>query len=341
MRHAESATFPGAAKPMATKTQYWLGFDLGGTKMMASVLDRKFNVVAYRRKKTKDGKGARAGLARIAETIEEALDAARTDRRRLAGIGIGCPGVLDLDRGIVMQAPNLGWRNVPLKRTLERLFKCPVLVANDVDAGTYGEYRFGAGQKARCLVGVFPGTGIGGACVYEGRLIRGRIHSCMEIGHMHMHPRGPLCGCGQRGCVETVASRLAIAAEAAANAHRGEAPSLFELAGTDIASIRSGALASAIKAGDERVESIVRHAARELGIAIASVVNLLAPDVLVMGGGLMEAMPELILHEVRASVRKQAMKPFTRSLKVLPARLGDDATVLGAAALVADTISVK
>jgi glucokinase len=320
------------------KSRYWLGFDLGGTKMMATVFDRDFNIVAYRRKKTKDGKGSRGVLARVVETIEEALQAAHVDHKHLGAIGIGSPGWLDLDRGVILLAPNLGLHNVPLRKELTKDFGCPVAVANDVDAGTYGEYRFGAGQGVRCLLGVFPGTGIGGGLIYEGRLYRGRTGSCMEIGHIHMQPKGRLCGCGRRGCLETVASRLAIAAEAGAAAYRGEAPHLLELAGTDVAAIRSGALASAIKAGDHVVEEIVRHSAKDLGIAIGSVVNLLAPDMVVLGGGLVEAMPTLFVQQVRAYIKKQAMRPFTRSLKVVVAKLGDDAVAMGAAALAADSV---
>jgi glucokinase len=320
----------------SSKNRYWLGFDLGGTKMMAAVFDKQFNIISVRRKKTKDGKGARSGLKRIVETIEEALQTAHIEHRRLSAIGVGCPGVLDLDRGIVLQAPNLGWRNVPLKNELEKTFGCPALIANDVDAGTFGEYRFGAAKGARCVLGVFPGTGIGGACIYNGQLIRGRINSCMEIGHIHMQPKGRLCGCGRCGCLETVASRMAISAEAAEAAYRGQAPHLLELAGTDLASIRSGALAAAIREGDDAIEAIVRHAAKDLGIAVASVVNLLAPDVVVLGGGLMEAMPSFYLKEIRTAIKRQAMKPFTQHLKIVAAKLGDEAGVLGAAALAAE-----
>jgi glucokinase len=322
----------------SSKSRYWLGFDLGGTKMMATVFDKDFNIVAYRRKKTKNEQGAKGLLDRIGETIEEALQAAHLSSRRLCAIGFGCPGWLDLDRGVILFAPNLRLRNVSLKKELTKEFGCPVVVANDVDAGTFGEYRFGAGQGVRCLLGVFPGTGIGGGLVYEGKLFRGRIGSCMEIGHIHMQPKGRLCGCGRRGCLETVASRLAIATEAAEAAYRGEAPHLFELVGTDVAAARSGALAAAIRAGDHAVEAIVRHAARDLGIAIGSVVNLLAPDMIVLGGGLVEAMPGLYVQEVRTSIKKQAMRPYTKSLKVVLAKLGDDAVAIGAAALAAAEI---
>ena len=270
------------------------------------------------------------------ETIKEAVDEAHIKPQQLRGIGVGCPGPLDLDRGIILEAPNLGWQNVAIKETLEKEFKCPTVIANDVDSGTYGEYRFGAGQKARCVVGVFPGTGIGGGCVYEGKLFRGKTGSCMEIGHIQVQADGRVCGCGQRGCLETVASRLAISAEAAAAAFRGEAPHLLEIAGTDLSNIKSGALAKAIAAGDAVVERIVRNAAQQLGVAIAGVVNLLAPDVVILGGGMVEAMTNLFVNEVRRSVESRAMKSLTKSLKIVAAQLGDNATVMGAAALAAE-----
>ncbi|MGC4116712.1 MAG: ROK family protein [Myxococcales bacterium] len=234
--------------------KHWAGFDLGGTKMLATIYDPSFKAVGSRRRKTKEFKGPRAGVQGIIKTIDEALEVANLERRALGGIGIGCPGVLELDKGVIQHAPNLGWRNVPLARELEKVFGCKVYLVNDVDAGTYGEYRFGAGKGARCVIGVFPGTGIGGGCVYDGKLIRGRVSSCFEFGHLHMAAKGGLCGCGRWGCLETVAGRLAISAEAAKAAFRGQAPHLLELAGTDLTAIRSRVLAEAIEAGDEAID---------------------------------------------------------------------------------------
>ena len=318
------------------KKNRFIGFDLGGTKMLAVVFDGKFNPLGQARKKTKGAEGAEAGMDRIIATIEEALVEAKVDREELAGIGMGIPGPLDLDAGVLLESPNLGWKDLPLRAGLEKKFKCPVAVANDVDAGTFGEFKFGAGRKGRCVLGVFPGTGIGGACVYEGRILRGSRFSCMEIGHMHVQTNGRLCGCGRRGCLETVASRLAISAEVAMAAYRGEAPWLLKTAGTDLKEIRSGVLAEAIKAGDTVVEKIVRNAAKHIGIAVANAVNLLAPDIVVLGGGLVEAMPKLFTGEVEDAVQKRAMATLAKSVKVVEAELGDNAGALGAAALAAE-----
>ena len=314
----------------------WLGFDLGGTKMMATVYDALFRPLASAKAKTPVNAGAKAVQARIRETIREALKEAQVLPSALAGIGVGCPGVLDLDRGIILEAPNLGWKKpVALRALLSGWFHCRVVLANDVDAGTYGEWRCGAGKGARTLMGVFPGTGIGGGCVYEGRLLRGRTGSAMEIGHLPVRENGRLCGCGKRGCLEAQAGRLAISAEVAQAAFRGEAPYISANAGSDLKKLKSGLLARAIKAGDGPVERIVRDAMRLVGRGIGGAVNLLAPDVVVLGGGLIEALPRLALEEIRAGLKETAMASFLKQLKVREAELGDDATTLGAAALAA------
>jgi glucokinase len=181
-------------------------------------------------------------------------------------------------------------------------------------------------------VGVFPGTGIGGGCVYEGRIVRGKPGSCFELGHVPVIRNGPLCGCGRRGCLESVASRLAIASAASAAAYRGEAPYLLSQVGTSVADIRSGVLAASVEAGDKAVREIIEEAGFWIGFALAGVVNLMAPDVVLLGGGLVEAMPNLFADAVEKSLRKQVMPSFGKSYRVAVSELGDDAGVLGAAA---------
>jgi glucokinase len=319
----------------ARTTDIYVGFDLGGTKMIAGIFDSRLRRIRFARKKTRSGVGEKSGVDRMIQLIREALDAADIRPSRVRGIGVGCPGPLDLRRGVILEAPNLGWRNVPLRKRLQQAFRCPVVIANDVDAGTYGEYRLGAARKARTVVGIFPGTGVGGAAIYQGRLIRGKTGSCMEIGHLTVEPGGRLCGCGRRGCLETVASRLAVSAEAAAAVFRGEAPHLARMAGTDLAKIRSGALRDAVKAGDVVVERILRRAAARLGMAVGQLVNLFAPDVVVLGGGMIEALGGLMLPECRRAAEAQAMDAYRGTFRIVAARLGDDAVIAGAAALAA------
>jgi len=163
---------------------HWIGFDLGGTKMLAVVYDSDFKQLGKSRKKTKGHEGQSNGLKRINSTIREALEDAKVDASQIKGLGIGCPGPLDIEKKTIRMAPNLGWKNVKVGQSIENEFGFPVTVANDVDAGVFGEYSFGAGKGKRCVVGIFPGTGVGGGCVYEGKLIRGSNCTCMEIGHI-------------------------------------------------------------------------------------------------------------------------------------------------------------
>jgi len=330
----KSAKVPGKDKPSPAKSNAtcWIGFDLGGTKMLATVFDAQFRALGSKRRKTRGNVGARAGLERICETIDAALAEAGVRASQLGGIGVGCPGPLDLDRGIVLDMPNLGWKRFAIKRALEKRFKCPSHILNDVDAGVYGESVAGAGVGARSIVGVFPGTGIGGGAVYKGEIIRGSKGSCMEIGHLPVLSEGPLCGCGQRGCLEAVASRLAISGEAAKAAFRGQAPYLLSKAGTDISKIRSGTLAESIENGDVVIEKIIRQAARLIGITMAGIVNLMAPDILLLGGGLVEAMPKLFIEEVGIGIEQTAMEAYRGTYKLVVAKLGDDAGVIGSAA---------
>ncbi len=318
--------------------RYWVGFDLGGTKMYSVVTDAKFQPLVRKRRKTRDDDGS-IGMDRVINTIEKTLEEAGVAKTELAGIGIGCPGMLDLERGVVLEAGNLGWKNEAVQDQLEKAFGCRAVIANDVDAGIYGEYCFGAAKGAYTAIGVFPGTGVGGGMVSAGRIFRGRNCSCMEVGHIAVMPDGPRCSCGRRGCLEAVSSRLAVSAAAAQAVFRGQAPKLAELAGTDLANIRSGALAEAIKKGDKVIEQIVRDAAGHLGTAIGGLVHLLAPDIVVLGGGLVEAMPDLYVETVSAAAKKWVLLSYAKTYEVVAAKLGDDAVALGAAAWAETMIS--
>ncbi len=311
--------------------KFWVGFDLGGTKMLAAVMDDSLKIITRLKKKTKAAEGVAATIDRLIDLIFEALTEASITPAQLGGIGIGAPGMLDLRKGIILSAPNLGWEKVSLSAIVSKRFNCPVWVINDVDAGIFGEYQLGAAKNARCALGIFPGTGIGGGCVFNGTIFSGTLRSCMEIGHMIMVPEGPLCGCGQRGCLEALSGRMAIAAAAVIAIARGEAPKLAQLAGTDIAAVRSGTLAESIAGGDIIIENIVRTSAQWVGKALASMVNVLAPDVIILGGGLVEAMPILYKKEISDTVEKYVLGAYKQQYTIALASLGDDAVSLGAA----------
>lgn len=310
----------------------WIGFDLGGTKMLTVAYGPGWKAVGRKRRKTRGGEKGDAGIDRVGTTIDRLLEESKLTKDQIAGIGIGCPGPIDLKKGRVTLAPNLGWDDVDVAGYLKKRFDCPAVVINDVDAGVFGEYKFGAAKGARCAVGIFPGTGVGGGCVYEGRIFAGGGISCMEIGHTRISSGTRVTGHKLTGTVEAEASRLAIAAEASKAAYRGDAAHLFKKAGTDIAEIRSGALADSIKNGDKAIEQLVVSAAESIGIAVVNIVHLMAPDKIILGGGLVEAMEELFVGTVTKTARKYVLGAYKDRFEVVAAKLEDDAGVLGAAA---------
>lgn len=323
---------------MLQQGDFVVGLDVGGTKIMATVLNHKFKILGRCKKRSKSRKNEEEKAEdRIIRIVTEALKEAGNPV--IKGIGVGSPGPLDPKTGVIIDTPNLGWKNFPLADILSQQFKVPVVVDNDVNVGTYGEWCFGEVSACQDVVGLFPGTGIGGGIIINGKMLHGFSGAAGEVGHMTLEVDGPYCGCGKRGCLEALASRIAIAKEVAALAARGDAPYIFQHCGTDLANMRSGEIAEAIKAGEKMVESVVRKAAFYTGIAVANLVNILSPEAVVLGGGLVEAMTDLYMEEVNRAVKEHAMRFLRKGVKIVPAKLGDDAVVLGAARMIAERLT--
>ncbi|MBA62165.1 MAG: transcriptional regulator [Planctomycetaceae bacterium] len=314
-----------------SNNSYHLGFDLGGTKMLAVVYDAQFKAIGRSRMKTQGSRGTDSVLERLTENIEKALSESGITSAELSSIGIGVPGTVNMENGIVLGSVNLGWKNIPIVKILQDKYHCSVQLLNDVDAGVYGESQFGSGRGATNVLGVFPGTGIGGGAILNGKIVTGSKQTSMEIGHVPVVPNGTRCGCGLNGCLETVASRLAISGLAAQAAYRGAAPYLRQQVGTDISLIRSGVLAAAVANGDTEVEAIIKRACKYLGKAIGAMVTVISPDIVILGGGLAEAMPDLFTHYTSKAARKSVVPILRDTFEIKIAELGDDASVLGAA----------
>jgi glucokinase len=253
----------------------------------------------------------------------------------MAGLGTGAPGPLDPDRGIVLHTPNLPWVNVPLASMLsERLDDLPVFIENDVNLGTYGESVFGAGKGAQDVIGIFVGTGIGGGLVLEGRLRQGWRKACAEIGHMTLMAEGPVCGCGKRGCAEALASRTAIERDIWAGIKMGRESLIPELLKGDRRErLTSGALAEAYLKGDPLVTEVLGKTQFYLGLLTASVVNFVDPEMVILGGGVIEALGESFLVPIRAVAYQYFInQDGAKDVAIVPAKLGDNAALLGAAA---------
>ncbi|MDB6074954.1 MAG: hypothetical protein JWO89_2594 [Verrucomicrobiaceae bacterium] len=324
---------PADPKPKTlAKTKFWIGFDLGGTKMLATVMDAEYRIVATAKKSTNGSDGPIKGKKKIVAAIKEAIEDSGYDPKGLQGIGIGCPGLVNPAKGILLSAPNLGWHNVGLRKLLQTTFKAPVAVLNDVDAGTFGEFKLGSGVGARSLLGVFPGTGLGAGFVFNGQLVMGKTISCMELGNIYLP--GTHIGSTEFGAVilEDLTSRLALAAQAGIACYRGQSPELDKKTQGNLREMKSKALAGSFKTGDEAAMIMFRNSIRYLGMGVATVVNLFAPDHIALGGGLVEELPGLYLNLLKEEVARYTMPELARGLRYSIAKLGGNAVAIGSVA---------
>jgi glucokinase len=323
------------------KVPFWIGFDLGGTKMLATVLDEHYQVLGTARKATNGSEGLARGKSKIVKAIGEAIAAAGVDPAGLRGIGIGCPGLVNPEKGILINAPNLGWSNVNLKQLLGSAFKVPVAVMNDVDAGTYGEYALGAGKGAKSVLGVFPGTGLGAGYVFNGELVQGKTVSAMELGMVYLP--GTHIGSAEHGVVmlEDLTSRLNLAAQGGVACYRGQADVLNKKTAGNLRDMKSKALAASLRGGDEGTMILFRNSVRYLGLGVAMVVNLLGPDRIVLGGGLVEEMPSLYVNLLKEEVGRYALPSLAKATRFVVAKLGGNAVAIGSAAWLRHSTGAK
>ncbi|MEW6130031.1 MAG: ROK family protein [Acidobacteriota bacterium] len=322
-------------------SSYVLGIDLGGTKIEAAVFDDEGKIAGRHRDKTEAWRGQDEVLERIVMVARQAITNARIEFAQIAAIGIGSPGPLDPDTGHIIETANLPFRDFPLApRLAEQFNNCPVVLNNDVDAGTYGEFRKGAAQQARFVLGVFVGTGIGGGLIIDGKLYNGFNKNAAEIGHIVIRMGGPRCGCGNRGCMEALASRPSIARDIKRAMKNGK-KSLMSKKMNKEGVITSGDIKECYDAGDKVVKKIVNRAAEYIGAGIGSLVNVLSPEVIVFGGGVVEALGEDFIRRIEKEIRRNAFEFSMQNVKVVKAQLGDDAGITGAAMLAREAIGNK
>lgn len=311
-----------------------IGVDMGGTKILSAVIDAEGNILGTAKMPTKAGRGAVEVIDRIADCIRKVVDKSGVAAESIQAVGIGAPGPLDPATGVVIFAPNLGWRDVPLKAELETRVDFPTFVDNDVNVGTLGEHVFGAGKGVQNVVGIFVGTGIGGGIILQGELFHGASKTAGEIGHIIVKAGGPRCGCGTRGCLEAIASRTAMTKQfQKAILKRGKKSVISELTDGDLGAIRSGVLAKAIRLNDALTLKVFKKVTKYLGIGIGSIVNFLNPEMIVLGGGVVEALDDTFLDGIRAAAEKYSLPNTLDGVQIVRAELGDNSAILGAAAL--------
>lgn len=311
--------------------KYLVGIDLGGTKIAVAVVDAVGQVLQRVQEWTRGEEGPERVLARINCLLDAALAKAGVSAEQVAGIGIGAPGIVDWKEGIVHNLTNLpGWRNVNLKERFEQRYSLPVAVDNDANAAALGEYLFGSGRGVRHMLYLTISTGIGGGIIQDGRLVHGAWGVAGEVGHMVLDPQGELCNCGNCGCWETISSGRAIARQVLRRIARGEQSMVTELAGGG--EIKAEHVFQARQLGDELAAAVIRRALLYLGVGVANLVNVLNPERVVIGGGVANV-GEVLFEPVRRQVRELGFGPAARA-EIVPAALGKDAGVVGAAALV-------
>ncbi len=307
-----------------------VGVDLGGTKIETALVDAEGKILNSRRRATNAESGPDSILQAVIEAVREIT---RAPAARVLSVGIGVAGQVDSASGIVRAAPNLGWHDVPMGAKLSAELETPVHVTNDVRAATWGEWRHGAGKAMRDIVCVFVGTGIGGGVIIGGKMIEGHTNTAGEIGHTPLVFGGRKCTCPGSGCLEAYAGGWAIA-ERARDAARGDevgARALLKEAG-GLEKITASDVGALARKGDPLAMRLMADTAEYLSAGIAGLINAFNPETIIFGGGVIEGNPEIV-EQVEKAARKRALSAAVNGLTFVKALLGNDAGVVGAAAL--------
>ena len=310
---------------MSPRGRHVFGIDVGGTNLRVAMGYETGEVVDKRHRDTHPMAGANEGIKTLAEMMEElALDhgLATTD---FGSAGVGVPGPTDPVKGMLIDPPHLpGWHNVPVAGLLEAATGVPTHLENDAQLAAYGEFHKGAGRGSRHLVFVTISTGIGGGIVIDGKLYSGAGGAAGEVGHVVIDPNGPICSCGRRGHLEALASGTSMARIAAERIAAGEPSTLSELE-----SITAKDLGAAAGEGDALALSVLADAGRLLGLSLGGLLNILDPEVLVLGGGVIQIGP-LLLDHLYAAIQEQAFEFTYSHVRIATASLGQDAGLVGA-----------
>jgi len=308
-----------------------LAIDLGGTKIIAAIVSNQGRVMAREYRPTLADEGPQAVINRVLSTIDRLLSLRKVGSSQLSSISIAAAGAINFEKGLVTSSPNLpGWQNIPLRDIVREKYRVNTFLINDASAAALGEHRFGAGREVNNLVLLTLGTGIGGGIIINGRLYSGPCGSAGEIGHMTIDVNGPRCSCGNIGCLEMLASGTAVAKEAISRIRQGERSSLTDIVEGKIESITAEKVGVAAQGGDSLALEVVLKAATYLGVGMVNLVNIFNPEMIIVGGG-MAKMGDLLLDPARQVVRERAFQLPAQAVSIVPAQLGDDAGVLGAA----------
>lgn len=310
-----------------------IGIDVGGTNVKIALVDEKGKIKYSNSVPTRAEMGYEYTVNNIKQAIYDLLKETKLEPKNIEGIGFGFPGQVDYKSGIVRLAPNIpGWVDVPIAKLIEDEFHIPTRVDNDVRCAALGELNFGAGKGCENLICITVGTGIGSGLIVNGKLVRGASNAAGEIGHIKLQMTdGPICGCGDTGCLEAFASGPSIVAMAEDYIRGGKSTKFREMANSN--PITPYIVCEAAKAGDPVAKRIFTIIGEYIGIGMASVVNLLNPEKIIVGGGVADA-GEILMTPLKETLKKRAMKIAGEAVEVVPAQLGNTAGVIGASLLI-------
>jgi glucokinase len=310
---------------------YYAGIDLGGTKIYSVILDESGKILAREKVKTGSTDNQNDVIQRISDCYRKALKTSGIADDQIKAIGMAVPSPVNVDRGILIHAPNLGWKNIPLASIMHRETGKPFFIDNDVNLGVYGEYSFNKNIKGENIYGMFVGTGIGGGYIRNGQIIRGKNHTAGEIGHMIVKTGGPHCNCGRNGCLEAIAGKLGIIANIRKKVDKeGKTTLLSTISPEWRKNIGSSALKKCWDAGDLPVMKAIRKSAVTIGIAAANLINAVGIDTLILGGGVIEELGDVMIPLIRQSMTEYSIGNGAEGIEVVQSHLGDDAVALGA-----------
>jgi len=314
---------------------YNICLDIGGTKILGAIFDSKKNIVYRLKKKTKaDGDDQQNVEETIISVVSEMIKEFGIKNSQIKAIAAGAPGVIDQENGIVLTSPNLPWENYDIRKPIESKFGAPFYIGNDVNVGVLGEYKYGAGKGYKNIVGLFVGTGMGGGLILDGKLYTGHGFKGAEYGHMILVPDGPKCNCGQRGCLEALSSKQGMSDYIRQQVARGRESMMAD--GVKDGVFKSKLLKKSLEAKDPVAVEAVSRACYYLAIASGNLVNTFSPEIVIYGGGVIEACGDYFLDRIVADVDRYCMPSIRKSVEFKTAALGDDSILYGALSMILD-----
>lgn len=313
-------------------SKYSIGIDLGGTKILTAIVNKKNGeVVSYIKKKTKKDKGPEKIIKKINNSIYEVLQASNIPIEEIDNIGIGAAGQVNREDGVIINAPNLDCKDLKIKEILQKEFNKDVFLGNDVEIATIGEMFFGSGKNEQDFVCIFVGTGIGSGIVHDGKIRYGSTGTSGEIGHIIVDVGGRPCGCGGCGCLEAYASRLAIEKRIIGALKKGRTSDIVNYIEED-KPIKTSMIKKSLENKDELVTQIINEASEYFASGLASIINFYNPSLIILGGGLMNAIEYFYNHSTEIAKIKALPTP-AKKIRFKKAQLGDFSGVIGAALL--------